>query len=160
MYQKWPDHIFPTVNFVFSDDGPFGLGGGEGANQKVDTCKPGVMHSTVKLIGGGGGLLLWLSAVPMLFLPRGVFELGGKGVMRPTHGELRMARTSSAQRVRGRAQGRATAPAPVRTMPESTGAPLHCVGTVCTAHDFDEVLLETVLERHQTDGKLRWMSPP
>ena len=30
VYQKWPDQIFPTVNFVFSHDGHFGLGGGGG----------------------------------------------------------------------------------------------------------------------------------
>ena len=30
MYQKWPDQIFPIANFVFSRDGHFGLGGGEG----------------------------------------------------------------------------------------------------------------------------------
>ena len=30
MYQKWPDQIFPIVNFVFSHDGHFGLGRGEG----------------------------------------------------------------------------------------------------------------------------------
>ena len=28
VYQKWPDQIFPIVNFVFSRDGHFGLGGG------------------------------------------------------------------------------------------------------------------------------------
>ena len=28
VYQKWPDKIFPMVNFVFSHDGQFGLGGG------------------------------------------------------------------------------------------------------------------------------------
>ena len=28
VYQKWPDKIFPTVNFVFSHDGHFGLGQG------------------------------------------------------------------------------------------------------------------------------------
>ena len=39
VHQKWPDQIFPTVNFVFSHDGPFGLEGG---------------GST----GGGGGALL------------------------------------------------------------------------------------------------------
>ena len=27
VYQKWPDQIFPVANFVFSRDGPFGLGG-------------------------------------------------------------------------------------------------------------------------------------
>ena len=27
VYQKWPDKIFPTVNFVSSHDGPFGRGG-------------------------------------------------------------------------------------------------------------------------------------
>ena len=30
MYQKWPDQIFPVVNFVFSRDGHFGLGRGGG----------------------------------------------------------------------------------------------------------------------------------
>ena len=31
VYQKWPDQIFPIVNFVFSRDGHFGLeGGGSG----------------------------------------------------------------------------------------------------------------------------------
>ena len=30
MYQKWPDQIFPIINFVFSHDGHFGLGRGEG----------------------------------------------------------------------------------------------------------------------------------
>ena len=29
-YHKWPDNIFPVVSFVFSHDGPFGLGGGWG----------------------------------------------------------------------------------------------------------------------------------
>ena len=30
VYQKWPDQIFPVVNFVFSRDGHFGLGRGGG----------------------------------------------------------------------------------------------------------------------------------
>ena len=29
LYQKWPDKIFPNVNFVFSREGHFGLGRGE-----------------------------------------------------------------------------------------------------------------------------------
>ena len=28
VHQKWPNQIFPMVNFRFSRDGPFGLGGG------------------------------------------------------------------------------------------------------------------------------------
>ena len=28
MYHKWPDKIFPMVNFIFSHDGHFGRGGG------------------------------------------------------------------------------------------------------------------------------------
>ena len=28
VYQKWPDQIFPMINFVLSRDGHFGLGGG------------------------------------------------------------------------------------------------------------------------------------
>ena len=31
MYQNWPDQIVPTVNFVPSPDGPFGLGSGSGS---------------------------------------------------------------------------------------------------------------------------------
>ena len=38
VYQQWPNQIFPTVEFIFSRDGPFGL-------------------------GGVGGLLLWSSAL-------------------------------------------------------------------------------------------------
>ena len=30
VYQKWPNQLFPTVNFGFSHEGPFGLGGGGG----------------------------------------------------------------------------------------------------------------------------------
>ena len=30
VYQKWPDQIFLIVHFVFSHDGHFGLGSGEG----------------------------------------------------------------------------------------------------------------------------------
>ena len=30
VYQKWPDQNFPIVNFRFSHDGHFGLGGGGG----------------------------------------------------------------------------------------------------------------------------------
>ena len=30
VYQKWPDQIFPLVNFLFSRDGHFGLGRGGG----------------------------------------------------------------------------------------------------------------------------------
>ena len=30
VYQKWPNQIFPIVNFVFSHNGQLGLGGGEG----------------------------------------------------------------------------------------------------------------------------------
>ena len=35
VYPKWPDQIFPIVNFVFSDDGPFGLGRGGGGLGEV-----------------------------------------------------------------------------------------------------------------------------
>ena len=44
VHQKWHDQIFPSVNFVFFHYGHFGLGGGA---------------------PGGGGVLLWLSAVLM-----------------------------------------------------------------------------------------------
>ena len=33
VYQKWPDQIFPVVNFVFSHDGVFGLEGGGSRGQ-------------------------------------------------------------------------------------------------------------------------------
>ena len=44
VYDKGPNQIFPTVNFVVSHGGPFGLGGGGGGE-------------------GGAVLLRWLSAV-------------------------------------------------------------------------------------------------
>ena len=30
VYHKWPDQISPIANFVFSHDGPFGMGRGGG----------------------------------------------------------------------------------------------------------------------------------
>ena len=39
VYQKWPDQIFPIVNFGFSRDGHFGLGrGGGGFGGGVPPC--------------------------------------------------------------------------------------------------------------------------
>ena len=35
VYTKWPDKIFPMVNFVFSHDDHFGLGGGGGQGGRV-----------------------------------------------------------------------------------------------------------------------------
>ena len=48
VYQKWPDQIFPMVNFVVSHDGHFGLGPGGG--------DPPIVYggSTTSLWGGGG----------------------------------------------------------------------------------------------------------
>ena len=41
MYQEWPDQIFPTVNFVLSQDGHFGRGGGGGWHEAmVLVCLP------------------------------------------------------------------------------------------------------------------------
>ena len=44
VYQKWPDQIFPFVNFIFSHDGHFGLGGGGGTtiakNILIQACPP------------------------------------------------------------------------------------------------------------------------
>ena len=56
VYQKWPDQIFPFVNFVFSHDGHFGLEGGGG----VPPSSYGVWpfssgHCFVTPRGGGGG---------------------------------------------------------------------------------------------------------
>ena len=39
VYQKWPDKSFPTVNFVFSNDGPFGPGGGGEPPPPRVTCR-------------------------------------------------------------------------------------------------------------------------
>ena len=40
VYQKWPNQIFPIVNFVFSHDGHFGLGGGGGLGEGVPPSPP------------------------------------------------------------------------------------------------------------------------
>ena len=37
LYQKWADQIFPIIKFVFSRDGPFGLGGGFSDGRSNDT---------------------------------------------------------------------------------------------------------------------------
>ena len=59
VYQKWPDQIFPTVNFVFSHDGHFGLGGG--------------------VQGGGVTPPLLLQCTAILIVPTGyLFCLGGR----------------------------------------------------------------------------------
>ena len=36
VYKKWPDKIFPMVNFVFAHDSHFGLGGGFGMTPWCD----------------------------------------------------------------------------------------------------------------------------
>ena len=71
VYQKWPDQIFPIVNFVFSHDGPFGLGGG------------GVQGWGWHKVRGGGvpSLLRWCTAILVLPLGGGV---GSKGTHRPS----------------------------------------------------------------------------
>ena len=56
VYQKWPDQIFPIVNFVFSHDGHFGLGRGGGG------------------FGGGGAwflIILKKPCAPLRHLARG-----------------------------------------------------------------------------------------
>ena len=40
MSQKWPKKIFPMVNFVFSDDGHFGLGAGGGGATEMSVGGP------------------------------------------------------------------------------------------------------------------------
>ena len=53
MYQKWPDQIFPVVNFVFSRDGHFGLGrGGRGFGGGVPP--PLVFNYSKEALGAGG----------------------------------------------------------------------------------------------------------
>ena len=52
MYQKWPDQIFPFVNFVFSRDGHFGLGGGGGLGRGVPPAPPWVLIILKKPWGG------------------------------------------------------------------------------------------------------------
>ena len=68
MYQKWPDQIFPIVNFVFSHYGHFGLGRGGGVlgegSPPIILKKPCPIpslqalllhgHPTGSNIGGGG----------------------------------------------------------------------------------------------------------
>ena len=44
VYQKWPNQIFPFVNFVFPHDGHFGLGGGASGSSYGSPpfpCQPG-----------------------------------------------------------------------------------------------------------------------
>ena len=40
VYQKWPNQIFPPVNFVCSHDGPCGLEGGGGVIPFLLRCTP------------------------------------------------------------------------------------------------------------------------
>ena len=52
VYQKWPDQIFPIVNFVFSHYGHFGLGrGGGGFGGGPPTL---VFNYSKEALGGGG----------------------------------------------------------------------------------------------------------
>ena len=47
--KKWPNQIFPMVDFLFAHDGHLGLGGGGGdLIKKTDQCKPEAMHSTAR----------------------------------------------------------------------------------------------------------------
>ena len=51
VYQKWPDQIFPVVNFVFSRNGHFGLGRGEGV--LGEGSPPLVSNYSKEALGGG-----------------------------------------------------------------------------------------------------------
>ena len=53
VYQKWPDQIFPIVNFVFSHYGHFGLGRG-GGNFGGGVPPPLVFNYSKEALGGGG----------------------------------------------------------------------------------------------------------
>ena len=55
VYQKWPDKIIPTVNFVFSHDGHFGLDPGGATTTGPDaTPRPPPPSYLPKLAGGLG----------------------------------------------------------------------------------------------------------
>ena len=68
-YQKWPDKIFPIVNFVVSYDGPVGLGEGGGPK-------------------GLPPLLRWRTAILMLPCQYGrpICRVVGKVIVRPPGG--------------------------------------------------------------------------
>ena len=55
MYQKWADQSFPLLNFVFSRDGPFGLGGAtrsqSALHMHVLVCICGNVRQFHKIIG-------------------------------------------------------------------------------------------------------------
>ena len=53
MYQKWPDQIFPIVNFVFSHYGHFGLGRGGGGFGGAPP-PPLVFNYSKEALGAGG----------------------------------------------------------------------------------------------------------
>ena len=57
VYQKWPNQIFPTVNFVFPHDGHFDGGGGGGGFQGGGGTPPPAVygHSNTSRGEGGGG---------------------------------------------------------------------------------------------------------
>ena len=55
VYQKWPDQIFPLVNFVFSDDGHFGAEGGGGPGRGTRPPPEAYGRSTASMTGGSGG---------------------------------------------------------------------------------------------------------
>ena len=56
MYQKWPDQIFPIVNFVFSHYGHFGLGrGGGGFGGGVPPPPPLVFNYSKEALPAGSG---------------------------------------------------------------------------------------------------------
>ena len=58
VYQKWPDQIFPIVNFVFSHCGHFGLGRGGGVLGEGSPPPLVFNYSKEALRGGGGGIVV------------------------------------------------------------------------------------------------------
>ena len=76
MYQKWPDQIFPIVNFVFSHNGHFGLGrGGGGFGGGVPP--PLVFDYSKEALGGGG--TPWVPGRQLLSTPSPGQQLVAKG---------------------------------------------------------------------------------
>ena len=116
VYQKWPDQIFPIVNFVFSRDGHFGLGrGGGGFGGRGPPPPLWFLIILKKPWGGGGGL-----PCPMPS-ERGQYEP-------PTHSVPNPRPSCAECSVCAPPLHSTTAPVhPVASLPHSATRLLHCV---------------------------------
>ena len=72
VYQKWPDQIFPIVNFVFSRYGHFGLGRGGGGFGGGVPPPPLVFNYSKEALGGEGIKAQWVCPVVLPVLDCGV----------------------------------------------------------------------------------------